>query len=74
MTKTITKCHCLTLHTYAASVTLGAWDVVTHVCRCGRVHLEEAIPEAPPTAKGRPSGRRSNRSAKQGPGKNRNDA
>jgi hypothetical protein len=45
MPKMFQVCRCITLHTYSAHVTLGGWDVVTHVCRCGRVHFEEGIPD-----------------------------
>jgi hypothetical protein len=36
-------CECVTLHSYAAYVTADSWDVVVHVCRCGREHVRESL-------------------------------
>lgn len=47
MTQIHQSCRCVTFHTYSAQVTLSAWNVVTHVCQCGRVHFEETIPVTP---------------------------
>jgi hypothetical protein len=41
-------CQCVTLHAYPAYVTADSWDVMIHVCHCGREHVRESLipPEA----------------------------
>jgi hypothetical protein len=52
-------CKCVTLHAYPAYVTADSWDVMIHVCHCGREHINESL--IPPEVPQRGSARRRTR-------------
>lgn len=37
------RCRCITLHTYPAFVYHDSWDVMIHICKCGREHINESL-------------------------------
>jgi hypothetical protein len=52
-------CKCVTLNAYPAFVTADSWDVMIHICECGREHINESL--IPPKASKPGSGRRRSR-------------
>ena len=53
MPKLVRNCRCVTLHTYPAAISTDSWDMVMHICHCGREHFMEPVPEIVPKKKAR---------------------